>query len=186
MKRFLICMLAMLMVAALVGCKASNQPAEQPEEPTQEPAVVTEAPVEPTEAPVEPTEAPVEPTEEPTEEPEEPTEEPTEEPSEPTEEPAIEGDAEEIVGTWTLTKAVVSGVEVTAEQMGTDMIFVFNADGSASLTSGESTQDGLSWAYENGVVKLTAYGIDLYDFTFDGTTLTLTEPNSGVDLIFER
>lgn len=174
MKRFLICLLAVLTVAALVACGGTkNEPAETP---TDAP-VVTEAP----EATAEPaaTEAP-EATAEPVV-----TEEPTAEPVEPTESPD-DGEAAEILGEWNLTKAVVSGVEVTAEQIGQSMSFTFNADGSAAMTANGQTQQGLSWSYADGIVTLSALGRDLYDLTYDGTALTLHEPNSGADLVFER
>lgn len=99
--------------------------------------------------------------------------------------PAVKGDVE-TVGTWTLTKALVSGVEVTAETMGQSMEFTFNADGSASMVyNGEGT-DGLNWAEADGIVKLTAYGTDLYDFRYNDVTLVLHESQSGVDMIFEK
>ncbi|MBQ4423662.1 MAG: lipocalin family protein [Clostridia bacterium] len=96
------------------------------------------------------------------------------------------GEAAEILGEWNLTKAVVSGVEVTAEQIGQSMSFTFNADGSAAMTANGQTQQGLSWSYADGIVTLSALGRDLYDLTYDGTALTLHEPNSGADLVFER
>ncbi|MBR0508160.1 MAG: lipocalin family protein [Clostridia bacterium] len=96
------------------------------------------------------------------------------------------GSASPIVGTWNLTKAIVSGIEVTAEQMGQSMSFTFNADGSASMTAKGTTTDGLSWTFANNVLKLSVQGVSLYDLNYDGSTLTLHEPNSGVDLIFER
>ena len=94
--------------------------------------------------------------------------------------------AEDLAGEWNLTKAKAMGMELPTSSLGVDMVFVFNADGSASMTSGEEKYDGLDWTFSDGIVKLSAYGTDLYDFTFDGSTLTLHEDDNDVDLIFEK
>ncbi len=53
------------------------------------------------------------------------------------------------------------------------------------IYQGETT-DGLNWVQDGNVVKLSAYGIDLYDFQLKGSTLTLHETTNNVDLIFEK
>ena len=64
------------------------------------------------------------------------------------------------------------------------MAAAFDADGSAAMIYDGQTTSGLSWRLEGSVVKLSAYGTDLYDFAYDGTTLTVEE--SGVLLIFQK
>lgn len=96
------------------------------------------------------------------------------------------GSSSPLAGTWKLTKARVSGVEVTAEQMGQSISFTFNADGTATMTANGESQDGLNWELKDDVVKLSVQGMNLYDLNYDGSTLTLVEPSSGAELIFER
>jgi hypothetical protein len=91
-----------------------------------------------------------------------------------------------IEGTWKLTKANVSGIEVSAEQMGQSMSFTFNGDGSATMTANGETTPGISWKMSGSTVTLGVGDRDLYELTYDGSTLTLVEPNSGVTLVFER
>ena len=94
--------------------------------------------------------------------------------------------AENVVGTWSLTKAKAQGVELPASLLGLEMAFRFNEDGTAAMIYDGDTTEGLNWKLENGVVRLSAYGTDLYDFTFDGTALTIHEESSDTDLIFEK
>ena len=91
-----------------------------------------------------------------------------------------------IPGTWKLSKAKVNGITLPANQLGFEMSFTFNEDGSASMLYEGETTDGLTWRQDGDVVKLGAYGIDLYDFTFDGKTLTVHEDSEDVDLIFSK
>lgn len=91
-----------------------------------------------------------------------------------------------IPGTWKLSKAKAEGVTVPASKLGFEMSFTFNEDGSAAMTYEGETTDGLSWKQDGDVVKLSAYGIDLYDFKIDGSTLTLHEDTENVDLIFSK
>jgi len=108
---------------------------------------------------------------------------------EPTQEPEqtpVDMTAEKVVGTWNLSKAKANGITLPASQLGFEMSFTFNEDGSASmLYEGETTND-LTWRQDGDVVKLGAYGVDLYDFAFDGSTLTLHEDSENVDLIFSK
>ena len=66
------------------------------------------------------------------------------------------------------------------------MSFIFNEDGTASMIYQGETTDGLNWAQEGDVVKLSTYGIDLYDFQLKGSTLTLHEDTQNIDLIFSK
>lgn len=91
-----------------------------------------------------------------------------------------------IPGTWNLSKAKADGVTVSAKQLGFEMSFIFNEDGSAAMVYNGDTTDGLTWRQDGDVVKLGAFGIDLYDFQFDGSTLTLHEDSENVDLIFSK
>ncbi len=92
----------------------------------------------------------------------------------------------EIPGTWKLSKAKANGITVPASTLGFEMSFTFNEDGSASMLYEGETTDGLTWRQDGDVVKLGAYGMDLYDFAFDGKTLTLHEDSEDVDLIFSK
>ncbi|MBQ2201625.1 MAG: lipocalin family protein [Clostridia bacterium] len=92
----------------------------------------------------------------------------------------------EIPGTWNLTGAKASGIKVDASQLGFTMSFTFNEDGTAAMTYEGETTDGLNWALDGSVVKLSTHGVDLYDFQFDGSTLTLHEDTENVDLIFGK
>ena len=91
-----------------------------------------------------------------------------------------------IPGTWNLSKAKADGMTVSASQLGFEMSFTFNEDGSASMTYEGDTTDGLTWEMDGDVLKLGAYGISLYDMQFDGKTLTLHEDSENVDLIFSK
>lgn len=91
-----------------------------------------------------------------------------------------------IPGTWNLSKAKANGISVPASSLGFEMSFTFNEDGSASMLYEGETTDGLTWRQDGDVVKLGAYGMDLYDFAFDGKTLTLHEDSEDVDLIFSK
>ena len=92
----------------------------------------------------------------------------------------------DIVGTWTLTSAKTMGITIPTSALGMEMSFTFNADGTASMYYDNNTTEGLTWKLEGNVVKLGAYGVDLYDFVFDGETLTVHEDDNDVDLIFSK
>ena len=92
----------------------------------------------------------------------------------------------EIPGTWKLSKAKTSGITLPADTLGLEMTLTFNEDGTASMYYDNETQDGLTWELEGDVLHLGAYGITIYDFTFDGKTLTVHEDENDVDLIFSK
>lgn len=92
----------------------------------------------------------------------------------------------EVPGTWNLTGAKANGIKVSASSLGFEMSFTFNEDGTAAMTYEGETTDGLNWELVGDVVKLSTYGIDLYDFQFDGYTLTLHEDTEDVDLFFGK
>ena len=92
----------------------------------------------------------------------------------------------EIPGTWNLSKAKANGITVPASSLGFEMSFTFNADGSASMFYDGETTDDLTWRQDGDVIKLGVSGYDLYDFTFDGKTLTVHEDTEDVDLIFSK
>ncbi|MBQ6145804.1 MAG: hypothetical protein IJI82_02120 [Clostridia bacterium] len=83
----------------------------------------------------------------------------------------------DLVGEWQLAKAVYSGVTLTSEQIqqqGLEMSFVFNADGTASMTSNGTTTNGIDWTLDGNVVNLTLYSTKIpFDITFDGEYLIL-------------
>ena len=103
------------------------------------------------------------------------------------EEPAVQPVAAEVsdlVGKWEFTKAIAMGFEVPAEQIGTTMILILNADGTATLDTNGSSQE-INWALtEENTVSLTIGDYEVFALTYDGTFLTLTM--SGVDMLFER
>ena len=103
------------------------------------------------------------------------------------EEPAVQPVAAEVsdlVGKWEFTKAIAMGFEVPAEQIGTTMILILNADGTATLDTNGSAQE-INWALtEENTVSLTIGDYEVFALTYDGTFLTLTM--SGVDMLFER
>ena len=106
--------------------------------------------------------------------------------TEATEEPAAAYTKADIVGTWSLTSAKTMGITVPADQLDFEMRFTFNEDGIASMLYNGETFEGLSWDLIGNIVRLSAYGVDLYDFTFDGITLTLHENSENVDMFFEK
>lgn len=89
-----------------------------------------------------------------------------------------------IVGTWKLTKGVASGITISASQLDMEMSFRFDSNGKAAMIYNGETTDGLTWRLDGDVVKLGVGGTDLYDFAYDGKTLTVEQ--SGVKLIFEK
>ncbi|MBQ6332328.1 MAG: lipocalin family protein [Clostridia bacterium] len=96
-------------------------------------------------------------------------------------------DDSSLVGTWKLTKGKAMGIELNASDLGLNMAFVFNADGTASMSNDGETYEGLNWELiDSSTVRLSAYGQTLYDMTYDGNALTLHEPESDADLIFEK
>ena len=111
-----------------------------------------------------------------------PEAEATEEPKQ----PKLDAEAEELTGEWSLTKAKTMGMELPVSSLGIDMLFTFNADGSASMTSGGETYDGMTWTVSDGVLVVNLYDQDQYEFVYDGSVLTLHEESSDVDLIFEK
>ncbi len=98
-----------------------------------------------------------------------------------------ESDNSSLVGTWQLTRGKAMGIELKAADLGLNMSFVFNADGTASMSNDGEKFNGLNWELiDASTVRLTAFGEKLYDLTYDGTTLVLHEPESNADLIFEK
>lgn len=108
------------------------------------------------------------------------------EPTQAPESTSVDAQEEDMIGTWTLTKAIVSGMEVPAKTMGTEMTFVFEADGTGSMVYNGKTTEGLSWTVAEGKVKLSAGTMELYDFVYDGTALTLHETTTNIDMVFEK
>ncbi len=96
-------------------------------------------------------------------------------------------DDSSLVGTWQLTRGKAMGIELKAADLGLNMAFVFNADGTASMSNDGENLNGLNWELiDASTVRLSAFGETLYDLTYDGTTLVLHEPESNADLIFEK
>ena len=88
----------------------------------------------------------------------------------------VDVEAEDIVGEWTLLKASYAGQDLSAEQikeMGLEMSFTFQENGTASMTSNGSTTDGLDWAVKDGKLSLTMHDYELFDLSYDGEYLIL-------------
>ncbi len=100
-----------------------------------------------------------------------------------TEAPAVQS-TDELTGTWVMTKGISGGMTIPADSLGLDIAFRFDADGKAAMIYNGETTEGLSWVRNGDIVKLSVYGTELYDFTFDGNTLTVEE--SGVTMVFEK
>ena len=90
---------------------------------------------------------------------------------------AVAGDAASFTGTWNAETLEMEGMVFNAADMGMNMQLSLNADGTALMDDGEST-DSATWTFADG----TAY--------IDGMALTLTEDGKlcmeedGVRLIF--
>ena len=93
--------------------------------------------------------------------------------------------AEDLAGTWNLTKAKAMGLEVSAEQMGTVVSLVFNEDGTV-IELNDGTPNELEWTIlEDGRVAVTFVDEEKYVLTFNGTMLTYSIVD-GVEMIFEK
>ncbi len=94
--------------------------------------------------------------------------------------------AEELVGSWTLTKARAMGVEIPASMMGTEMSLVLSEEGTAILMADGSPTE-LEWAIrEDGKVDLTAAGTEIFSLVYDGTVLVLVTESDSVEMVFEK
>lgn len=86
---------------------------------------------------------------------------------------------EDITGTWYLTSAIAQGVTLSASDMGLDLSFVLNADGTATMIGFDENPVTSSWSQSGGTI------------TIDGETATyengeLSIEASGVTMIFSR
>ena len=94
-------------------------------------------------------------------------------------------DANGLVGSWTFTKAKAMGMEIPASMMGTTMSIVLREDGTAVLTTDDSSND-LEWiVQDDGTVILSVAGTEVFTVIFDGTFLTL-DTGAGVEMVFEK
>ena len=100
--------------------------------------------------------------------------------------------AAQIVGTWDLSYAIISNSKIPKDLLGeTSMTFVFNEDGSASMSNQTQTIDqGLTWKVESAAsIGLYAYNVQkIYEMSYDpdAKVLSLYEESSGVTLAFEK
>ena len=86
---------------------------------------------------------------------------------------------EDLTGTWYLTSAVAQGVTLSAADMGLDLSFVLNSDGSAVMIGFSDDDLTSSWSQSGGKI------------TIDGEETTYTDgqliiETSGVQMIFSR
>ncbi len=94
--------------------------------------------------------------------------------------------AQEMVGTWTFTKARAMGFEIPASSMGTTMTLKLAADGTATLTSDDDPVD-MEWSVqEDGNLVLSTGGIEIFTLIYDGASLTLVTESDSVEMVFEK
>ncbi len=92
----------------------------------------------------------------------------------------------ELVGTWTFTKAKAMGMEIPASMMGTTMTLILKEGGAASLSTDGSESD-MQWSLrEDGTVVLSTAGSEIFTLTYDGTALTLMPGTDAVEMVFEK
>ena len=93
---------------------------------------------------------------------------------------------EDLVGSWTFTKARVMGLEVSAADAGTEMSLVLNEDGSVIiLTDGSPVE--YEWTIrEDGKVALNLADAEEYLLSFNGKELKLSVGVEGMEMIFEK
>ena len=89
-------------------------------------------------------------------------------------------------GTWEMTEAKAEGVSYTAKEIEMEWTLVLNDDGTAVLIEDGDETDGIEWTQSGSTIKTSFYGIDLFDFTFDGKTLSLHDADEGVDFVFQK
>ena len=93
---------------------------------------------------------------------------------------------EDLVGSWTFTKARVMGLEVSAADAGTEMSLVLNEDGSVIiLTDGSPVE--YEWTIrEDSKVALNLADAEEYLLSFNGKELKLSVGVEGMEMIFEK
>lgn len=97
--------------------------------------------------------------------------------------PATEAD---VIGTWNATKAKMGQMELPLEMLEITMSFIFNADGTVTVVSNGKSTDPTVWTITDGKVTIGSSSEVEYEMTYDGTYLKLLEPNSGVEILFEK
>ena len=103
-----------------------------------------------------------------------------------TKDDAVTPTAEELIGTWTFTKARIMGIEISAADAGTEMSLVLNEDGSVIvLTDGSPAE--YEWTIrEDGKVAMNLADSEEYLLTYNGTELKLSVGVEGMEMIFEK
>ena len=93
---------------------------------------------------------------------------------------------EELIGTWTFTKARIMGMEVSAADAGTEMSLVLNEDGSVIvLTDGSPVE--YEWTIrEDGKVAMNLADAEEFLLSYNGTELKLNVGVEGMEMIFEK
>lgn len=93
---------------------------------------------------------------------------------------------EDLVGSWTFTKARVMGLEVSAADAGTEMSLVLNEDGSVIiLTDGSPVE--YEWTIrEDGKVVMNLADAEEFLLSYNGTELKLNVGVEGMEMIFEK
>lgn len=87
-----------------------------------------------------------------------------------------------LIGTWSLTEYLINGTDETDYLIEDgDYLFVFNADGTGSLTNSWNGESSLVWSLEDGVITYEFVDEGPYDahiLQLDATTLKWKEAES--------
>ena len=82
--------------------------------------------------------------------------------------------ADDVAGTWSLSRAVYAGVEVVASEMGIEMVFVLEPAGTGRLYSsidGEESENICTWSRKGNIVTIEE-DASTYEFTVSGDEMT--------------
>lgn len=88
------------------------------------------------------------------------------------------------VGEWKCTTYSAQGSAADLVALDTELNIVLNNDGSVSSTSSELSGTG-TWAETNDGISITSHN-DTLTFKYVNGKLELTEPSTGVLMIFEK
>ncbi len=93
-----------------------------------------------------------------------------------------------IVGTWKLTKAKISGIEVPTDRFGVDVSFTFEKDGSCSVTGLQQGQPlkNVKLSFDGSTVKIGTDKLNVIEMEYQNGMLKMIESRSGVEMTFEK
>lgn len=94
--------------------------------------------------------------------------------------------AKEVAGKWTLTRTAALGIEMEASELGIEMVFILEADGTGMLYSdieGKESKNTCAWIRQGNVVTIFENGTS-YDYTLSGDELV--GEVDGVTMVMTR